>query len=79
MKDREHLNKININKKAKAQIELGYLAMGLIIREISPDSTKYNEVLYVTAKVMTELYPDSMKTKKKKTPIGKRNPCGRRK
>ena len=33
MKDREPLNKININKTKKAQTELGNLAMGSIIRE----------------------------------------------
>ena len=49
MKDREPLNKISMNKKAKAQIELGNLAKGSIIPKICPDLTKYNEVLYATA------------------------------
>ena len=39
--------------------------MGLIIREICPDLTKYHVVLCATAKVMTELCSDSIKTKKK--------------
>ena len=50
MKDREPLNKINMSKKAKARIELGNLAKRSIIPKICPDLTKYNEVLYATAK-----------------------------
>ena len=50
MKDREPLNKINMNKKAKAWIELGNLAKRSITQKICPDLTKYNEVLYATAK-----------------------------
>ena len=41
------------------------MAVGSIIQEICPNLTKYNEVLYATAKVVTELCSDSMKTKKK--------------
>ena len=79
MKDREPLNKININKKAKTQIELANLAMGSIIWEISPDLTKYNEVLHATAKVMIELCSDSMKTKKKKNPNRQKKPMWKEK
>ena len=39
--------------------------MGLIIREICPDLTKYHVVLCATAKVMTELCSDSIEIKKK--------------
>ena len=45
MKEREPLNKINMNKKAKALIELRNLSTGSIIREICPDLTKRSEVL----------------------------------
>ena len=68
MKDREPLNKMNIDKKAKALAKLGNLAMGSITQDVCPDLTKYNEVLYATAKVMTELCSGSTKTKKKKNP-----------
>ena len=74
MKEKEPLNKININKKAKAQIELGNLAMESIIRDICPDLTKYSEVLYATAKITTELCSDSMKTKKKKKTHRRKKP-----
>ena len=73
MKDQEPLNKININKRAKAQRELGNLAVGSIIQEICPNITKYNEVPYATAKVMTESCSDSMKTKNK-NPHGQKKP-----
>ena len=66
MKDREPLNKITLHEKAKVQIELGNLAVGPIIQEICPDLTQCNEVLYATAKVMTDLCSNSMKSKKKK-------------
>ena len=69
MKDKEPLNKININKKAKAQIELGNLAMRLIILAICPDLTK----------IMTELCSDSMKAKKKKTPLRRKKPLWKEK
>ena len=76
MKDSEPLNITKINKKAKVQIALGNLAMGSIIREICPE---YNEVQYATAKVMTELCSDSMKTKKKKYPQRRKKPIWKEK
>ena len=74
MKDREPLNKITLNKKAKVQIELGNLAVGPTIREICTDLTQCKEVLYASAKVMTELCFDSMKSKKKKKPHQQKKP-----
>ena len=53
--------------------------MRLIIREICPDLTKYKEVLYATAKVMTELCSDSMKTKKNKNPHRRKKPMWKEK
>ena len=80
IKIREPLNKININKRAKAQTELGNLAIGSsIIGEISIDLTKCNEVLYATAKIMAELCSDSMKTKKKKKPHRRKKPMWKEK
>ena len=79
MKDMELLNKRNVNKKAKAQIKLGNLAMGSTIPEISPDLTKYIEVLYATAKVMTKLCCDNMKTTKKKKPHKRKKPMWKEK
>ena len=60
MKCREPLNKVNINKKAKAQIELENLAMESIIQVISPELATYNEGLYATAKFMTKLSSDKL-------------------
>ena len=67
MKDREPLNRININKKAKAQIELGNLTIGSIVEKF-PDLKKYDKVLHAAAKLMTESCSDSMKTTKKNPP-----------
>ena len=61
LKDREPLNKININKKAKAQIELENLAMESIIRVISPELATYNEALHATAKFMTKFSADKLR------------------
>ena len=47
-----------------------------MIQEIWPDLTQYNKVLHAAAKVIVWC-SDIMKTKKKKTPIGERNPCGK--
>ena len=79
MKDREPLNTIHINKKAKAPIELGNLATRSIIQEICCDLTKYNKVLYATAKVMTELCSDCMKTKTKKNRHRQKTPMWKEK
>ena len=53
--------------------------MESIIRQICSDLTKYNEVIYTNAKVMTELCSDSMKTKKKKKPHRRKKPTWMRK
>lgn len=55
MKDRETLKKINIIKKLKNKTELGDTALEMIILEADSGLTKYNEIIYGTAKVMREI------------------------
>ena len=47
MENGERLNKININKKAKVETELGKLTMGSIILEICPNLTKLKYYMHL--------------------------------
>ena len=67
MKERESLCKITLNKKAKKKIEQGNQALEAILQEIEPDLTRYNEIVYATAKVLSDICSDRSKNKRKKT------------
>ena len=66
LKDRETLKKISITKKLKNKIELGNAALEMIILETDPGLTKYNEIIYETAKVMTAMFQQEFKNEKDK-------------
>ena len=74
IKDRESLNKVRINKKAKTLIEYGNMAFEAIIQELCPDLTTYNQLLYATGKVITNMCSERKKKKKKKNPHRQQKP-----
>ena len=71
IKEREPLRKIQNNKNNKRMTNLGNYAFESIVREMTVGMNEYEELVYATAKVVTELCSLKRKVNARKKPSWK--------